>query len=149
MNYCVGFIFNKYLDTILLVLKNRGPVNMAGKLNGIGGKIENGESPYQAMVRECKEETGLDIKKWSDFCKLLVNNGNKVYFFYTITDRIYDYKQLEDEELKLYSLYYDVEDRLNKYYQLHNRIPNLDWLIPMALNHYNKLDSALFEIKEI
>ena len=31
---------------------------------GIGGKFEEGESPEDCMLREAKEETGLDILRW-------------------------------------------------------------------------------------
>ena len=31
---------------------------------GIGGKCEADESPDECMVREVKEETGLDIQRW-------------------------------------------------------------------------------------
>jgi len=33
-----------------------------GKWNGLGGKIETGESPEECAIREVKEESGLDIK---------------------------------------------------------------------------------------
>ncbi len=33
-----------------------------GKWNGLGGKLENGESPEECVVREVKEESGLGIK---------------------------------------------------------------------------------------
>ncbi len=32
-----------------------------GKYNGLGGKLESGESPEQCAIREVKEESGLDI----------------------------------------------------------------------------------------
>lgn len=32
-----------------------------GKWIGLGGKVENGESPEECIVREVKEESGLDI----------------------------------------------------------------------------------------
>ena len=33
-----------------------------GKWNGLGGKLIDGESPEECVVREVKEESGLDIK---------------------------------------------------------------------------------------
>ncbi|MDP3830910.1 MAG: 8-oxo-dGTP diphosphatase, partial [Ignavibacteriaceae bacterium] len=33
-----------------------------GKWNGLGGKFEMGESPEECVIREIKEESGLDIK---------------------------------------------------------------------------------------
>lgn len=59
VRYVVGFAFDPALQHVLLVLKNR-PSWQAGKFNGPGGKIEEDEEPKHAMVREFKEETGLD-----------------------------------------------------------------------------------------
>ena len=41
-------------NKILLAEKQRGFGQ--GKLNGVGGKLEKGETPEQAMIRETKEE---------------------------------------------------------------------------------------------
>jgi mutator protein MutT len=43
-------------DELLLAMKKRG--FGAGKWNGIGGKVDAGETLEQAMVRECQEEIG-------------------------------------------------------------------------------------------
>ena len=34
-----------------------------GKWNGLGGKLENGESPEECVIREVYEESGIIIKK--------------------------------------------------------------------------------------
>lgn len=44
---------------IPMILKNK-PDYLKGKLNLPGGKIEVGESPVEAAIRELKEETGLE-----------------------------------------------------------------------------------------
>jgi mutator protein MutT len=51
-------------DCILLALKKRGFGK--GKWNGVGGKIESGESIESAVIRECQEEIGVtpeDLQK--------------------------------------------------------------------------------------
>ena len=50
---------NKYL--MLYRNKKKNDMNQ-GKWLGVGGHVEEGETPYQAIVRETKEETGLDLK---------------------------------------------------------------------------------------
>ena len=47
-------------DRRFLLLHRRRPPN-AGKWNAIGGKIEPGEDPFAACIREVREETGLAI----------------------------------------------------------------------------------------
>src|ERR1700687_227764 len=44
---------------ILLGLKKRG--FGAGKWNGFGGKLNEGETIEQAAIREVKEEAGIDV----------------------------------------------------------------------------------------
>ena len=47
----------------LMLLRNKKPGDIhAGKWNGLGGKFEPGESPEQCVIREVREESGLEIK---------------------------------------------------------------------------------------
>ncbi len=48
-------------DVLFIVKKSNGLNN--GKYLGIGGHFEDGESPYDCMIRELKEETGITIDK--------------------------------------------------------------------------------------
>lgn len=48
-------------NEVLLQFKRKG--FGIGKWNGPGGKVEPGETSEQAVIREVKEETGLDIIK--------------------------------------------------------------------------------------
>lgn len=53
----VTYIFNN--DKVLLIEKKRGLG--AGKINVPGGHIEKNETPYNAAIRETKEEVDLDV----------------------------------------------------------------------------------------
>ena len=44
-------------DEVLLIRKKRGIG--AGKINGPGGKVDPGETPLEAAVRETREEVGV------------------------------------------------------------------------------------------
>ena len=47
----------------LMVYRNKKPNDMhAGKWNGLGGKFEPGESPEECVIREVREESGLDVR---------------------------------------------------------------------------------------
>lgn len=53
--FTLCFIRNQ--DKFLMLHRNKHPNK--GKWNGVGGKIEQGETPSQACLREVKEETGI------------------------------------------------------------------------------------------
>jgi len=52
-------------DEVLMLhrTKKQGDMNR-DKWLGIGGKLESGESPDEALLREAKEETGLTLTSW-------------------------------------------------------------------------------------
>lgn len=56
------------MDHVLLVRKLKGPASLRGKWNGIGGKIEPGESPSLCARREFFEETGIAVHKDDMVC---------------------------------------------------------------------------------
>ncbi|GAB4572422.1 MAG: 8-oxo-dGTP diphosphatase [Anaerolineae bacterium] len=60
VEYTLGFIFDASRQHVLLIHKNR-PAWQAGKINGVGGKLEPGESPLEGVQREVYEETGLRL----------------------------------------------------------------------------------------
>ncbi len=55
-------------ERILLGMKKRG--FGAGKWNSFGGKVEEGESIENAMLREVKEEAGIDVNDFERRGKL-------------------------------------------------------------------------------
>lgn len=126
--YVAGFLFDEDRRHVLLILKNR-PDWQKGRWNGIGGRIEDGETPLGAMRREFTEETGLIVNDWNKFAVLTDARGWAISFFWAIGD-VWAAQQVTDEVPRAFDLCSDDLRGIN----LINIIPNLRWLIPMALS---------------
>lgn len=51
--------FIKKNDELLMLNREKTPTK--GLWNGVGGKMEDRETPLECVIREVKEETGIDI----------------------------------------------------------------------------------------
>lgn len=136
--YVVGFLFSSDRKRVLLIRKDH-PRWQVGRLNGPGGKVENGETPAQAMEREFLEEIGAKVEHWIPFC---ITSGELKYYDgepqegdYQITyfcrdgydlNMVAEKQQYTDAKEKV--IIVKVEDLPR-----HDAISNLYWLIPMAL----------------
>lgn len=119
--YVLGFLFSEDKERVLLIEKNR-PEWQKGLLNGIGGKIEIDEKPFEAMNRECEEECGLKNIYWEQYATL-IGNDYKVFVFRAFNDFIYHAEQKESEEIEIEWVR-----------GIDNLVPNCDFLIPLALS---------------
>lgn len=120
IQYVVGFLFSEDKEKVVLIEKNR-PAFQAGKYNGVGGKIEEGETALQAMQREFWEETGVTIDSWKQYS--ILTGDCIVYVFKAFSEKYLDVKSITDEKV---SIHYSF-----KIPEL-NVMPNLKWLVPMA-----------------
>lgn len=79
-SYVLGFMFNTNMEVCLI--QKRKPAWQAGKWNGVGGKIKNNEFALDAMIREFKEETGVQTenKDWRYF-GAMVGDDWECYLF--------------------------------------------------------------------
>jgi len=129
MNYVVGFLFSLDIlakDTKVALIEKQKPEWQKNRFNGIGGKVEDGENPLEAMTREFKEETGALIIDWRPFCEYFWR-GDIIYFF----ESHGDLSKLESKEIE--------QIKIVKVCEVGNYpiIINLRWLIPLALDHDN------------
>ncbi len=127
--WVAGLLFNAKGELALVAKMH--PAWQAGKLNGIGGKIDEGESAAQAMRREFKEEAGVEVSDWKEFALLKVQDG-QVHFFVAHGD--YELKSTTDEQVDWFDISNPAAMPL---------INNLAWIIPLALdknNHYATID---------
>jgi 8-oxo-dGTP diphosphatase len=121
--YVAGFLFSKDRKTVLLIKKNR-PEWQAGRYNAVGGKIEENETPLEAMNREFLEEASICDLDWQPTADLQGKTWT-VHFFAAFSDLIWFAKNGTDESLSVQSS--SANDNL--------WLPNLRLLISIALDN--------------
>lgn len=122
--YVLCFLYDKQIKHVALIRKNK-PQWQAGKLNGIGGKVELWESIEEAAPREFLEETGVDIpqKQWRHFLTFS-GVGYAVNTFVAFDDKIFDCKTMEAEKIEVVEI-----QNIN----FNECVDNLKWIIPLSL----------------
>lgn len=127
--YSVGFMFDRNREWVALIKKAR-PEWQKGLLNGIGGHIENGETPLEAMVREFKEETGLltELSDWELYVHIVNEEVNYQLYIFRCFYNDSHLINLRNEDIQE-PIYSCSVSNLPL-----NIIPNLRWLIPLALD---------------
>lgn len=124
----LGFYFSTDRREVLLIHKNRGPHGMAGRVNGIGGKIEPSDlDPAAAMRREFEEEAGKTVEDWELVCS---------------------FQHLQDALVHVYRAFGDLDDCRSLTDETVLRLPvgeamalpslwnNVAWLVHMALEDW-------------
>jgi 8-oxo-dGTP diphosphatase len=124
--YVVGFLFDG-AGSVALIKKSK-PAWQRGLLNGLGGHIEDGESPATAMSREFLEEGGVEIvpERWRYFALLKGHDkeGPVEVWCFTCT-RTANLKQMTDEPVSWYNAFICFDPSV---------VPSLHWLVPMAMD---------------
>jgi 8-oxo-dGTP diphosphatase len=110
-------------DDVLLVRKDK-PAWQQGKLNLPGGKIEEGESPIQAAVRELKEESGYAPLVPIRYMGAIQSGQSTIFCFKAVVEHVAPRPdENETQSIDWYRWHQvRVDDRL---------IPNLKIIIPL------------------
>ncbi|MGE3771080.1 MAG: NUDIX hydrolase [Bdellovibrionales bacterium] len=127
-DYVAGFMFDATQQNVALIrMGEHKPPYLRGRLNAIGGKIENAETPVAAMVREFAEETGVPTTAdiWTTRVILTKPGVYRVHFFAASDDAVRHVRSNEKEEVEVFSLQGGDPVHL---------VPNLQWLIPLCLD---------------
>ncbi len=90
-------------DSFLMLYRNKkiNDINH-GKWIGVGGHIEGNETPEQAIKREVKEETNLDLLDYHKIGVILFKNENKTETMHVFISRNFkgDLSDCDEGELK-------------------------------------------------
>jgi len=128
--YAAGFMFDSRFERVALIRKGR-PAWQMGKLNGLGGKVEPGETTGETMIREFKEESGVatSMDAWGLFLRMSGQSmGGGDYscdFFATVGD-VDKLRSVEEEGVEVVWLR-DINPVRT------DLVDGIGWIIPMAL----------------
>jgi len=136
--YVLGFAFDDTGERVVLIRKKR-PLWQAGRLNGVGGHIEEGELPYFALIREFEEETGVKTEDWHYYG--FMSGIDWECWVYWIADSkvIGAVKSMTNEPIEVH-----LVKALQNSKEL---ISNLHWLIPAALDHRLHQEGIYFSVR--
>ena len=121
IEYVAGLLFSDEGDRVTLILKNR-PEWQAGSYNAVGGKVEFGETPADAMKREFIEEAGVDIDWEHRFTLEGSDYRYRVHWFSCHNTEAMAYLRTVTDE---------IVEVVETYNMPENVIPNLWWIVPM------------------
>lgn len=128
--YAAGFLFDE--DGRVVLIRKKRPTWQAGRLNGVGGHVEPGESPAQTMRREFEEEAGLDLDGWDHFATVTFPYGAVWFFRLVVSAEILaGVRAGTDEHLEVLPLAEAVAERTSV-------IENLRWLLPLAWYRHDR-----------
>ncbi len=97
----VTLLFLRREGEILLAMKKRGLGT--GKWNGVGGKLEPGETAEQAAIRECEEEIGVTphkLRKVAEIDFYLTDSPDFNHYAHVYETEIWDGDPIETDEMR-------------------------------------------------
>ena len=92
-------LFDRHRRLLVYLRDDKPDIPFPNHWDFFGGHVEEGEKPEEALIREVKEELGVDLAQWDFFRRYVCTEGdvypNIKYLYWARIDKI-------AEELTLY-----------------------------------------------
>ncbi len=140
-HYSLGFLFSRHLDQVVLIRRIKADWQQ-GLLNGVGGQLEEGETPHECMVREFQEETGVLVLEWTKAVRLIMGEPFNcvLHIFVAVDFHNSLVTRVEDRGEGVPSRFLVCDLHRQK------MVPNLKWLVPMLLQNIG--DGVTLDIRQ-
>lgn len=156
MRYVAAFLFSPDLRRVALICKNK-PAWQRGKLNAIGGKVEENEDLSAAARREFEEETGVLFDGWKFFLALKVPPSSEVVHFCAgVSELVWRLGSPTSETVFLVDVNTIEHDRIAEgepvpldgggWRALYAPLYNVPWLVRMAVDYLK--NGSTYEAEE-
>lgn len=123
-------------DSKVVVIKYKSGNIKEGYYDIPGGKIEKGETPEEAAIREMKEETGIKVKKLKSKGKIIIEYPKRIFNLTIFFSAECEGEPQEFEENT--SEWIDIEELLKKEKRLSNiMILDKDYIKGLIDDKYN------------
>lgn len=108
-------LFDKNRKLLIYLRDNKPDISFPNTWDLFGGIMEAGETPEQALIRELKEEIGIELKNFTFFktydCIVGDIKPNRKYIYYAQIDFLPEQLTLLDVGQKIISI--DLSERRN------------------------------------
>lgn len=88
----MALLFDRHGRLLIYLRDNKPEIPFPNHWDFFGGHIEEGETPEQALVREVREEIGIELRQWNFFRRYECNEGdaypNLKYVYWAKIDKI-------------------------------------------------------------
>lgn len=95
----MALLFDRQCRLLVYLRDDKPDIPFPNHWDFLGGHVEEGETPEEALVREVREEIGADLRQWVFFKRYVCTKGdaypNIKYLYWAKIDKI-------AEELTLY-----------------------------------------------
>jgi len=120
--FVLALLFTPDGRQVALMRRTR-PAWQAGRVNALGGKVVEGETPADAARREVKEEAGVDVAEWAEVL-VWEDREYRMHVMRAMSERASMVRTMEDQEVFLADVA-ALPDEV---------IGNVRWLVPFALD---------------
>jgi 8-oxo-dGTP diphosphatase len=129
LTYVLIFILRE--DHVLMLYRNKAPNQHLW--NGVGGKLEPGESPEEAAIREVKEETGLQVQHMV-YKGIVTWNGQDGMYVFLVDEMSGEIRESEEGRLEWKHLNWVMESP--------KVVSNIRYFLPVMLEEQTLYEHA-------